>query len=210
LRLLYLYPSGVTDSLLSFFGPGGRPFVPYFDIPFQHVHPDMLAAMARQGRRRPDHCRASPQTFSRGGPALDLHCRSAREKKEHFEALLDFVHRARLHHLGVFPYCAEEGTPAAAMAGQVRRDVKDRRAAAIMTAQREISAAILDDCVGTEQEVLVDAPHPEWPGLHVGRTWFQAPEIDGVTYVSGPGVKPGALVTATIEEAKDYDLVSLA
>jgi len=56
----------------------------------------------------------------------------------------------------------------------------------------------------------VDAPHPEWPGLHVGRTWFQSPEIDGVTYVSGPGVKPGAMVKAVIEETKIYDLVALA
>ena len=54
------------------------------------------------------------------------------------------------------------------------------------------------------------APHPEWPGLHVGRAWFQAPEIDGVTYVSGPGVEPGAMVKAVVEEAKTYDLVALA
>ena len=211
LRLLYLYPSGVTDSLLSFLAQAGRPFVPYFDIPFQHVHPGMLAAMARPKaadaltiveRVRTHFPEAALRsTFIVGLPG---------EKKEHFEALLDFVRRARLHHLGVFPYCAEAGTPAAAMAGQVRRDVKARRESAIMAAQQEISAAILDDYVGTEQEVLVDAPHPEWPGLHVGRTWFQAPEIDGVTYVSGPGVAPGALVTATIEEAKDYDLVALA
>ena len=132
------------------------------------------------------------------------------EKKEHFQALLDFVQRARLHHVGVFPYHREEGTPAATMAGQVRRDEKERRAETIMAAQKEISADILDGYVGQELPVLVDAPHPEWPGLHLGRTWFQAPEIDGVTYVSGPGVQPGALVAATIEEAKDYDLVALA
>jgi len=79
-----------------------------------------------------------------------------------------------------------------------------------MAAQREVSADLLEAHVGETMEVLVDAPHPEWPGLHVGRVWFQAPEIDGVTYVSGPGVEPGALVTACIEEAKDYDLVALA
>jgi len=99
---------------------------------------------------------------------------------------------------------------AAAMAGQVRRDVKARRVDAVMAAQREISADILEGYVGQDLEVLVDSVHPEWPGLHVGRTWFQAPEIDGVTYVSGPGVAPGAMVTATIEESKEYDLVALA
>jgi tRNA-2-methylthio-N6-dimethylallyladenosine synthase/ribosomal protein S12 methylthiotransferase len=211
LRLLYLYPSGVTDSLLAFLAGAGRPFVPYFDIPFQHVHPEMLAAMARPKaadadtviarvrRHFPDAALRS--TFIVGLPG---------ETKAHFQALLDFVARTRLMHVGVFPYHREEGTPAATMPGQVRRDVKERRAASIMAAQREISAELLEAFVGTEQEVLVDAVHPEWPGLHVGRTWFQAPEIDGVTYVSGPGVAPGALVTASIEEAKDYDLVGLA
>ncbi len=211
LRLLYLYPSGVTDSLLSFLAGAGRPFVPYFDIPFQHVHPDMLAAMARPKAADADTViervrkhfpeAALRSTFIVGLPG---------ETKTHFQAVLDFVRRARLHHVGVFPYHREEGTPAATMAGQVRRDVKDRRVAAVMDAQRAVSAAILEGYVGTDQEVLVDAAHGEWPGLHLGRSWFQAPEIDGVTYVSGPGVAPGKMVTATIEEAKDYDLVALA
>ncbi|EKO38121.1 MAG: ribosomal protein S12 methylthiotransferase RimO [Solidesulfovibrio magneticus str. Maddingley MBC34] len=211
LRLLYLYPSGVTDDLLAFLAGAGRPFVPYFDIPFQHVHPDMLAAMgrpkaasaetvvARVRRHFPDAALRS--TFIVGLPG---------EKKEHFETLLRFVNEAKLNHVGVFPYHREDGTPAAAMPGQVRSDVKARRVEAVMAAQREISADLLEDWVGRDTEVLVDSVHPEWPGLHVGRTWFQAPEIDGVTYVSGPGVSPGAMVTATIEEAKDYDLVGLA
>jgi tRNA-2-methylthio-N6-dimethylallyladenosine synthase/ribosomal protein S12 methylthiotransferase len=211
LRLLYLYPSGVTESLLSFLAGAGRPFVPYFDIPFQHVHPAMLAAMARPKAAAADAVvdrvrRHFPEAALRSTFIVGL----PGEKKEHFEALLAFVKRARLHHVGVFPYHPEEGTPAAALAGQVRRDVKARRVDAVMTAQKMISASILDGYVGTDMEVLVDAPHPEWPGLHVGRTWFQAPEIDGVTYVSGPGVAPGTMVTASIEEAKDYDLVGLA
>ena len=211
LRLLYLYPSGVTESLLAYLAGAGRPFVPYFDIPFQHVHPEMLTAMARPKAADADAVVARvrkhfPEAALRSTFIVGL----PGEKKTHFDALLDFVMRSRLHHVGVFPYHAEEGTPAAAMPGQVRRDVKARRLDAIMRAQKEISADILETCVGTEMEVLVDAPHGEWPGLHVGRTWFQAPEIDGVTYVSGPGVAPGAMVTASIEEAKDYDLVGLA
>ncbi len=211
LRLLYLYPSGVTEGLLSFLAAAGRPFVPYFDIPFQHVHPEILAAMGRPRSAGADAVvervrahfpdAALRSTFIVGLPG---------EKKAHFEALLDFVRRSRLHHVGVFPYHREEGTPAASMAGQVRRDVKARRAEAVMAVQREISADILEGYVGRDMEVLVDATHPEWPGLHLGRAWFQAPEIDGVTYVSGPGVTPGAMVTASIEEAKDYDLVALA
>ena len=59
-------------------------------------------------------------------------------------------------------------------------------------------------------EILVDAASDEWPGLHTGRAWFQAPDVDGVTYISGPGVEPGALVEADITETKEYDLVALA
>jgi tRNA-2-methylthio-N6-dimethylallyladenosine synthase/ribosomal protein S12 methylthiotransferase len=58
--------------------------------------------------------------------------------------------------------------------------------------------------------VLVDAAHPEWPGLHVGRVWFQAPEIDGITYVSGAGVRPGAMCECDIVESSEYDLTGLA
>jgi len=211
LRLLYLYPSGITDDLLSFLAGAGRPFLPYFDIPFQHVHPEMLAAMARpkaaDAATIVDRVRRHfPDAAIRSTVIVGL----PGEKKAHFQAVLDFVRRARLQHLGVFPYSPEAGTPAATMPGQVRRDVKARRAAAVMAVQKEVSAALLEDVVGREMEVLVDAPHPEWPGLHVGRVWFQAPEIDGVTYVSGPGVRPGAMVAASIEEAKDYDLVALA
>ena len=56
----------------------------------------------------------------------------------------------------------------------------------------------------------MDAESEEWPGLYTGRVWFQAPEVDGITYVSGPGTEPGAMVEAEITEAQDYDLVALA
>ena len=81
---------------------------------------------------------------------------------------------------------------------------------AIMALQQEISEEILGGYEGERLDILVDAPHGEWPGLHVGRVWFQAPEVDGVTYVSGPGVEPGALVLAEITEAGEYDLTALA
>lgn len=211
LRLLYLYPSGLTEDLLAFLAGAGRPFVPYFDIPFQHVHPELLAAMGRPRSAAAAHVvervrHYFPEAALRTTWIVGL----PGERREHFQALLDFVRQTRLTHVGVFPYHREEGTPAASLPGQVRQDVKERRVAAVMAAQAAISATILGEYVGRELEVLVDAPHPEWPGLHVGRVWFQAPEIDGVTYVSGPGVVPGALVTAEIEESQTYDLVALA
>jgi tRNA-2-methylthio-N6-dimethylallyladenosine synthase/ribosomal protein S12 methylthiotransferase len=79
-----------------------------------------------------------------------------------------------------------------------------------MKLQESISREHLSGLVGARLEVLVEEPSPEWPGLHVGRVWFQAPEVDGVTYVSGPKVRPGRIVLADIEQAQSYDLVALA
>ena len=132
------------------------------------------------------------------------------ETEEHFQALCRFVEETRFRHLGVFAYQAEEGTPAAAMPDQVPMEVREERRATLMEIQAEISERQLQEAVGQTMPVLVDAPHDEWPGLHVGRVWFQAPEVDGITYVSGLGVAPGALVQGDIVESSTYDLTALA
>ncbi len=211
LRLMYLYPAGLTDDLLRHLAGLGRPLLPYFDIPLQHAHPDILSAMGRPFAQDPerviDRVRAH---FPDAALRTSLIVGFPGETPEHFKTLRKFVERARFANLGVFPYHREEGTRAAEMPGQVRQDVKTRRRNAVMKLQEAISRERLESLVGTRQEVLVEAESPEWPGLHVGRTWWQAPEVDGVTYVSGPKVKPGRFVMADIEQAQSYDLVALA
>lgn len=211
LRLMYLYPAGLNDDLLSYLAAAGAPFVPYFDVPLQHAHPDVLGRMGRPFARNP---RAVVERIRKHFPDAALRTSIIvgfpGETGEHYAALTDFVVETRFHHLGVFAYRAEEGTPAAAMPEQVDDTVKEWRRDALMEVQAEISEEIMESYVGQRLPVLVDAPHDEWPGLHTGRTWFQAPEIDGVTYVSGAGVAPGALVEADIVEARTYDLVALA
>jgi tRNA-2-methylthio-N6-dimethylallyladenosine synthase/ribosomal protein S12 methylthiotransferase len=211
LRLMYLYPAGLNDDLLSYLAAAGAPFVPYFDVPLQHAHPDVLGRMGRPFARNP---RAVVERIRKHFPDAALRTSIIvgfpGETEEHYAALTDFVVETRFHHLGVFAYRAEEGTPAAAMPAQVDDTVKEWRRDALMEVQAEISEEIMESYVGQRLPVLVDAPHDEWPGLHTGRTWFQAPEIDGVTYVSGAGVAPGALVEADIVEARTYDLVALA
>lgn len=211
LRLLYLYPSGVTPELLRAIKACGPPLLPYLDIPLQHAHPDVLSRMgrpfAKDPRRVLDTVRdilpraALRTTFIVGYPG---------ESEAHFENLCRFVEQARFQHLGVFAYQAEEGTPAAALPDQVPPEIKERRRATLMEIQAGISEAYLAAQVGQRLPVLVDAPHPEWPGLHRGRVWFQAPEVDGITYVSGPGVRPGALLECDIVENTHYDLTALA
>lgn len=211
LRLMYLYPAGLTDELLAFLASAGKPFVPYFDMPLQHADADILGRMGRPFARDPqlvvDRIRrhfpdaALRTTLITGFPG---------ETDANFGKLAEFVERNRFHHLGVFAYEAEEGTPAAAMPDQVPETVRRARRDEIMDLQRGISEDILSACEGESFDILVDAPHDEWPGLHIGRTWFQAPEVDGVTYVSGPGVEPGRMVRAEVTETGEYDLTALA
>lgn len=211
LRLMYLYPAGVTEDLLRFMAGAGPAMLPYFDIPLQHAHPDVLRRMGRPFARDPrlvvDRVRevfpdaALRTTFIVGFPG---------ETEEHFTALRDFVSATRFTHMGAFAYHAEEGAAAASMPEQVEDRVKQWRRDSLMELQAEISEEDLRVHVGRRQRVLVDAPHAEWPGLHTGRVWFQAPEVDGVAYISGPGVTPGAMVEADIVETADYDLTALA
>lgn len=211
LRLMYLYPAGLTDGLLKHLAGLGRPLLPYFDIPLQHAHPEILSAMGRPFAQDPslviDRVR---KHFPEAALRTSLIVGFPGETDKHYKALKDFVAKTRFTNLGVFPYHQEEGTKAAELPGQVAQATKTKRRNALMKLQEGISRERLDALIGTRQEVLVEEPSPEWPGLHTGRVWFQAPEVDGVTYVSGPKVKPGKLVMADIEQAQSYDLVALA
>lgn len=214
LRLMYLYPAGLTDDLLSFLADAGRPFLPYFDIPMQHAHPDVLKTMgrpfARDPRRVIDRVR---QHFDDPALRTSMIVGYPGETDAHFDALCDFVRETRFTHLGVFAYQAEEGTPAAEMDDQVPEGVKEARREELMRIQAAISEDNMERWVGEDIDVLVEAPHEDWPGLYTGRAWFQAPEVDGVVYVSSdPGNPffPGRIVRAEVQEAKTYDLVALA
>lgn len=211
LRLMYLYPAGLTDGLLKHLAGLGRPLLPYFDIPLQHAHPEILSAMGRPFAQDPtlvmDRVR---HHFPDAALRTSLIVGFPGETDAHYKALRKFVERSRFTNLGVFPYHQEEGTRAAELPGQVAQATKTRRRNALMKLQETISRETLAELVGTRQEVLVEESSPEWPGLHTGRVWFQAPEVDGVTYVSGPKVAPGRMVMADIEQAQSYDLVGLA
>ena len=212
LRMLYLYPSGITEDFMRFAASAGRPLLPYFDIPMQHAAPDVLRRMGRPFARHDP--RAVVDTVRRFLPDAALRTSIIAgfpgETEEDFSQLLDFVRDTRFTHLGVFAYEPEDGTPAAVMPDQIPDAKKERRRDEIMEMQAEISAEMLESYVGQRMEVLVDAPHGEWPGLHTGRVWMQAPEIDGITYISGPGTVPGAMLEADIVESADYDLTALA
>lgn len=214
LRLMYLYPAGMTKDLLKYLSQAGNTFVPYFDIPLQHAHEDILSKMGRPFSQNPeivvDRIReyfpeaALRTTFIVGFPG---------ETDAHFEKLYQFVNKTNFLQMGVFAYEKEDGTEAARMPNQVARKLKEARRNELMQLQAEISEELLEGYLGQRLPILIDAQHPEWPGLYVGRTWFQAPVVDGITYVSAPPeeeeIQIGKIIYADINETQHYDLVAL-
>lgn len=210
LRLMYLYPSGLTDEFLSYLQKAGPPLLPYFDVPLQHADPDVLKRMGRPFSQSPYKVvERIRKYFPEAALRTSLITGFPGESDAAFAALEDFVIQTRFQNLGVFAYYAEDGTPAATMPDQLPEETRRERRDRIMEIQAEISEELLSAYLGSELDILVDAPHPEWPGLFQGRAWFQAPEVDGVTYVSGLDVKPGDLILAEINETFTYDLNAL-
>lgn len=212
LRLLYLYPAGIDGRLLDVMRGLAPKLLPYLDLPLQHSHPQILASMGRPFSRDPREALESAR-LALPGCALraTLIVGYPGETDAMFEDLLAFVRDARLNHLGVFTYFPEDGTRAAALPGQLPEDVKEERRRAVMELQREISRELLAERVGERHMALVDSPNPEWPGLYNARLWFQAPEVDGMTYLSAEReLVPGELVECEIVDSGDYDLSALA
>lgn len=212
LRLLYLYPSAIKLSFLDSLAGIGMPFLPYFDIPFQHCAPELLRRMGRPFVLDPREVVSTiQQVFPKAALRTSLIVGFPGETEDDFVRLCDFVRETRFYNMGVFCYSAEEGTPAASFPGQVPEEEKERRRDELMKIQAGISQEILSGYRAQEMDVLVDRDlSDEWPGLCSGRVWFQAPEIDGITYISGPEVAPGKMVVGRIENTMIYDLNALA
>ncbi|MBM3267865.1 MAG: 30S ribosomal protein S12 methylthiotransferase RimO [Candidatus Sericytochromatia bacterium] len=206
IRILYAYPNYMTDALLEAIRDLPK-VVPYLDVPLQHTHPDMLRAMKRPRHEPPADLVARMRaivpdlairtTFITGFPG---------ETEEHFAHMLEFVRAQRLDHVGAFAYSPEKGTPAAAMKPAVPKKVREQRRRRIMQEQQRISHEIHQALVGRELDVLVESVDVA-TGRALGRTYRDAPEIDGTTYVAaGRALEPGEIVRIRITRAEPYDL----
>jgi ribosomal protein S12 methylthiotransferase len=132
------------------------------------------------------------------------------ETPEEFAELGDFIRRQRFERLGVFPYSREPGTPADRLPDHISEEIKSERRDQLMALQQEIAFAHTREKVGTEAEVIVDAPDPEIPGHFLARGTFDAPEIDCVVRLKGKNLRPGDLVRARVTGADGYDLAARA
>lgn len=210
-RLLYCYPDKVTDELVAEIRDNPR-VLKYVDIPLQHISDSVLRRMNRHGdsamirdviKRLRDNVPGIVlrTTFITGFPG---------ETEEDFEELCRFVNETKFERLGVFPYSQEEGTPAASFPDQIDDQVKQDRADIIMRDQLEISEARNRSLIGTTQRVLCEDFDPV-SDMHYGRSYADAPEIDGKIYFRAPGrIAPGSFVNVKITDVLDYDLCGVA
>lgn len=205
-RLHYVYPYPHVDRVIPLMAEGK--VLPYLDIPFQHASPEVLRAMKRPAHQERTLERIAnwreqcPEitlrsTFIVGFPG---------ETEADFRQLLAWLEQARLDRVGCFKYEAVAGARANALPGAVPEEEKTERWQRLMEVQQQISARRLQDKVGQTLEVLVDAVDDEGT---VGRSWADAPEIDGQVYFDGRGAGPGERVKVRIEEADEYDLYGI-
>ncbi len=209
IRVLYLYPERIDDELLDVFASEDK-LVKYMDIPIQHCDEDILRRMNRPGNEESlekliTHIREKipgvilRTTLITGFPG---------ETEEQFERLAEFVNRMRFDRLGCFPYSAEEGTPAALMAGQLEDSEKQRRADIIMEQQMFIAN---ENNVKHEGEILevVTEGFDRYGDCYFGRCAMDAPDIDGKIFFTSPNRKlvTGLFVKVKITSVMDYDLI---
>lgn len=208
IRLLYCYPENITEELLDTMA-AQKKVCKYIDMPLQHCMDGVLKRMGRKSSqaeirsivglmraKMPDI--AIRTTMIAGFPG---------ETDEDVSGLIDFIREMRFDRLGVFAYSQEDGTPAAALDGQLNEAVKEERRARIMEAQKEISSEKCQSFTGRRLTALIEGYIPE-DGVYCSRTYRDAPDIDGMLFVSSPyELISGDFVDVDITGAGDYDLM---
>jgi len=208
-RLLYCYPGGVTPELLEVMASEPR-IVEYLDIPLQHGSAKILRAMGR--RSEPRELIQLVEEIRRRVPAISLRTSLIvgfpGETEEDFARLLEFTRRIAFDYVGTFIYSHEEGTAAARLPGHLPRRIKEERRRRLMAEQLSITRARHASRIGQLTEAIVEGVNPSDPASMLGRTRWQAPEVDGHTVILGSGASPGEIVPVRIVGYDDYDLIA--
>ena len=212
IRLMYFYPMYIDDKLAKTIGDAKR-IVPYIDMPLQHINDTMLKRMARRVTRAETEVLLSKlrshipnltmrTTMITGFPG---------ETDEQFQELVDFVAEQKFERLGVFTYSLEPGTPAVSLPNQIDDEVKEQRRDQLMEVQQQIAFDWNAAQVGKTQDLILDLPVEGQPGVFIGRTIADAPDVDGIVYVTGDETHaPGQIVPCEVVATEGYDLIAAA
>ena len=212
-RLHYVYPYPSVDDLMPLMSTGA--VLPYLDVPLQHSHPDVLARMKRpaNGEKNLERIlawrRECPQlvirsTFIAGFPG---------ETESEFQHLLDFVKEAQIDRAGCFAYSPVKGALANEISGMLSQEVREERQARFMKVQEEVSIQKLRTRIGQTMQILIDHAPAGGKKGGVGRSYADAPEIDGVVHLLPPKrlsqrLKVGSFVKALVIDTQGHDLMA--
>ncbi|ACH37646.1 ribosomal protein S12 methylthiotransferase [Citrifermentans bemidjiense Bem] len=208
IRLLYAYPDGVTDSLIQLIKEEPK-VCKYLDLPIQHISDPVLSNMKRRSGEA--EIRTLISKLRREIP--DIAIRTSLivgfpgETTDDFKKLLQFVEQTRFDRLGVFCYSREDGTPAAEMPDQVSERIKRERHKKLMRTQARVSFKHNRTLVDSEEDVLVEGYSEETELLLKGRSSRQAPDVDGLVYITAGNANVGDIVRLKITDSSDYDLI---
>jgi ribosomal protein S12 methylthiotransferase len=208
LRLMYLYPVNFTDELIATIAESAK-ILPYLDLPLQHINSRVLKRMQRRVDREKTVALVEKlrsripnlvlrTTFIVGFPG---------ETDEQFEELRQFVIDTRFERMGVFEYSPEPGTPAVKLSGAIPDEVKSARRDELMAAQQQLAFEFGDSLLGYELDCLIDEIRPE--GIAVGRTYADAPEIDGCVYIQDDSLDVGQMVPIELVGRQSYDWIAI-
>lgn len=209
IRVMYCYPNNFTDELIETFASLDK-VCKYVDLPLQHASNRLLASMNRYDNREEVETLLAKlrkripgivirTTFIVGFPG---------ETDADFEELKEFVEQQRFENAGVFAYSQEEGTVAGAMPNQIPDEIKQERYHELMALQAQISEEIHKDTEGQTLEVLVEGIEEDGSGLHYGRSYREAPDIDGLVFIENPGdIEPGCFIKVNILQGFTYESV---
>jgi len=206
IRLLYCHPDHVTDDIVDLIACNKK-VVPYIDIPFQHVSKSILTSMGRTGDfqkylelvagfRKKIPGITIRSTFMIGYPG---------EGEIEFLELISFIKAAKLDKVGCFIYSPEEGTDAFTLPDIIITGEKNRRVDELMSVQADISKEILGNKIGLELDVLVEEKIDD--NTYIGRTESDAPEVDGVFYLTANENSVNKIVRARVTDSFEYDLI---
>ena len=206
IRVMYLHPDHFDLDWLYLWKKHPK-LLPYFELPIQHSEDRILRAMNRKkGRLQLEELF---QTIKREIPHAALRTTLMSgfpgETRAEAIAMKRFIHNIPFDHLGVFAYSRETGTPAFHLEGQVSARTVQRRQDTLLMDYFSIREKLLENLVGKNVEVIVET-HGDDEDTWMGRAWFQAPDVDGITHIEGKNLQPGRIYRADITDAIGPDL----
>lgn len=208
LRLLYAHPAHFSDELIELIK--NEPLIcKYVDLPLQHINEGILKMMGRKVTKK--YILTLLEKLRKNIPGIAIRTSFIvgfpGESDKEYKELYNFIKETKFERLGVFTYSREEGTRAFNFSAQVPEKIKNERFKEIMELQQEVAREVNSKFLGKELDVLIEEKSPNDQNTYLGRSQYDAPEVDGLVYVKSKAAKAGEMLKVKITDTYEYDLV---